>query len=107
MLDHKVAIVSMTDSTGLVRRVPVVARTRNEAPARAIEELIKSGEWSTGGNPVLQVTVNEPGATYQVSIDQIAKWSHQRDRIDTIGVTSLKSRVAKMMLIGRRGNNAI
>jgi len=91
----------MTDSTGLVRRVPVVARTRDEAAARAIEELIKSGEWSTGGNPMLQVTVHEPGATYQVSIDQIAKWSRQRDRVDTVGVTSLKSRVAKMLAPGR------
>jgi hypothetical protein len=53
--------------------VPVVARSRNEAAARAIEELIKTGEWSTSDTPMFQVTVHDPGASYQVSLDQVKK----------------------------------
>jgi hypothetical protein len=99
----KVCSVNATDSSGSVRQVAVIARSRNDAAARAIEELNKTGEWSTGEASILQVTVHEPGATYQVSIEQLQKWARQRDRIDTIGVTALKSRVAQM-LAPKRGS---
>jgi len=65
--DEKLCAVSATDSNGVVRKVPVVARSRNEAAARAIEELSKAGEWRPDGRETL--TVHEPKKSYQVSVE--------------------------------------
>lgn len=102
-MNDKVCRVDATDSSGAVRQVAVIARSRNEAAARAIEELTQKKEWALGGDPILRVTVQEPSSSYQVSIDQLKTWARQRDRHDTLGIFALKNRVSKLLAAKRGG----
>jgi len=82
---------------GVVREVAVIARTRHEAAAKALEELIRNSEWNPGGDPTITVTVHEPVSAYDVTVDHINKWAREREGSDTIGVAALKSRVQKLL----------
>ena len=82
---------------GVVREVAVIARTRHEAAAKALEELIRTSEWNPGGHPTITVTVHEPVSAYDVTVDHIDKWARARDCSDTIGVAALKSRIQQLL----------
>jgi hypothetical protein len=77
-----------------------LARTFNRrkyALARAIEELLRLGEWDLAVNRIIEVTVQEPVASHHVTIEGLRRWVQERDREDNVGVTALKRRVAELL----------
>ncbi|MFZ0591436.1 MAG: hypothetical protein WAM39_13215 [Bryobacteraceae bacterium] len=93
LVPAKVCSVKLMDAQGRPEITPVLAHSRNGAAALALEELIKQRRWSRDGSCKIEVTVHEPGPTYEVTLDQILKWANRRERGEPIGVVALKKRI--------------
>lgn len=74
----------------------MLAYSRNGAAALALEELIRQRRWGRNGNCKIEVTVQEPGPTYEVSLDQILKWATRHELGEPIGVVALKKRTLEL-----------
>ena len=93
LVPARVCSVKLMDAQGRLEITPVLAHSRNGAAALALEELIKQRRWSRDGGCKIEVTVHEPGPTYEVTLGQILKWANRRERGEPIGVVALKKRI--------------
>jgi len=86
----KVCTVKGVDPRGLPKTVIVEARSLLEAAAAGFEKLHHDGGCRYAA---LEITVHEPGRTFQVGLSQLVQWLTRRQSGETVGVTALKRRV--------------
>jgi len=86
--------VKGVDTRGLPKAVVVEAHSLFEAAAQGFEKLHQNGGCRFDS---LEVTVHEPGATFQVRAGQLVGWLGRRGDGETIGMTALKRRVQELL----------
>lgn len=90
----KVCTVKGSDPRGLPKTVTVEGCSLLEAAAAGFEKLHREGGCQYTG---LEVTVHEPGRTFQVGPGQLVTWLSRRGSDETVGVTALKQRVQELI----------
>ena len=90
----KVCTVKGLDPRGLPKTVTVEARSLLEAAAAGFEQLHRDRGCQYAA---LEITVHEPGRTYQVGPGRLVAWLGRRQPGETVGVTALKRRVQDLL----------